>query len=305
MPALITLYSQRVVTRKSASTAIAVALIAFFAPVLHAQNQGAQPANLAFPDTAQLITQVAQDQKKVESIVSEYTFTDKTTDYMLDKNGNVHSQHTDVYYVTPTAYDFFSLHVSHDGKPVSQENLDGQMKKIEHQMKEDERKAQKNEAVHPKGQVLFAEIIANSDFAPVRWDHINGLRTVVYSFQPKSASRPRGSTFTDKIAADLRGKMWISPDEKEVVRIEFASVSSLNLGLMGSVKGFQGVTDQEKIHGEIWMPVRQEFVADGRELIKGFRMREVSEYGDYLKATTDVFQQVHSAATASAQPVSR
>jgi hypothetical protein len=29
-------------------------------------------------------------------------------------------------------------------------------------------------------------------------------------------------------------------------------------------------------------------------LIKGFRIRQVTEFSDYLKATTDVFQQVHS-----------
>jgi hypothetical protein len=29
-------------------------------------------------------------------------------------------------------------------------------------------------------------------------------------------------------------------------------------------------------------------------LIKGFRIHQVTEFSDYLKATTDVFQQVHS-----------
>jgi len=90
--------------------------------------------------------------------------------------------------------------------------------------------------------------------------------------------------------------MWISPDEKEVVRIEFASVSSLGMGLLGKVKGFQGFTEQQKFHGGIWMPTRQEYVANGRQLLTGFRIREVDEYSDYLKATTDVFQQVHAPA---------
>jgi len=42
------------------------------------------------------------------------------------------------------------------------------------------------------------------------------------------------------------------------------------------------------------MPIRQEYVAEGRELLKRFRIRQVDEFSDYLKATTDVFQQIHT-----------
>jgi hypothetical protein len=176
---------------------------------------------------------------------------------------------------------------------VSQSDLDQQERKIEKRMKEDERKAQRNQSIHPKDQLLFADIISRSKFTPMRWEQVNGLRTVVYSFEPSSTSRPKGS-LTDRIAADLKGKMWVSPEEEEIVRIEFASVSPLSLGLLGNVKGFQGITEQRKFHGELWMPTRQEYVAAGRELFSGFRIREVSEFRDYLKATTDVFQQIHS-----------
>lgn len=283
------------ILRRATRSAFAFGASSVVAAMLAAQSPTVPPPDIPFPDTAELMAQVAQDQKTIESLLSQYTFTDKTTVYTLDKNGKTRSQHIDTYYITPTAHEFFSVHVSHDGKPVPTSKLKEQEKKIEKQMREDERKAQKNEAVHPKDQMLFADIIARSNFTPMRWEEINGLRTVVYAFEPKSASRSKGN-LTDRIAGDLTGKMWISPEEKEVVRIEFASVSSLGLGmgLLGNVKGFQGFTEQQKVHGEIWMPTRQEYVAEGRELIAGFHVREVSEFSDYLKATTDVFQQIHS-----------
>ena len=283
------------VRRAARSAALVVGASVAFAARLAAQNPTPQPTGAPFPDTAELIAQVVQDQKKVESLLSQYTFTDKVTVYALDKNGKVRKQHTDIYYISPTAHEFFSLHISHDGKAISQRNLEEQEKKIEKQMREDEREAQRNEAIHPKDQILFADIIARSKFTPLGWEEINGLRTIVYDFQPKSASRPTGS-LADKIAGDLKGKMWISPEEKEVVRIEFASLSSLGRGLLGNVKDFQGFTEQRKFHGELWMPSRQEYVANGRQLVTGFRIREVDEYSDYLKATTDVFQQVHAPA---------
>lgn len=279
--------------------ALGVGVCAICALMAYAQPSSA-PAEALFPDTAELMAQVTLDQKKLESLLSQYTFTDKVTLYVLDKNGEVRSQHTDTYYITPTAYEFFTLHISHDGKAISRKNLNEQQRKIEKQMKDDERKAQKNESFHPKDQILFAEIIARSNFTPLRWDQINGSTVVVYAFEPKSRARPTGN-LTEKIAGDLKGKMWISPKEKEVLRIEFASVAPLGLGLLGNVKGFQGVTDQQKFHGELWMPTRQEYVAEGRELFKGFRIRQVSEFSDYLKATTDVFQQIHSPAEPSAQ----
>jgi hypothetical protein len=275
-------------------TVVALAFVAgaVFGTVLYAQSHD-DPSSAAFPDTAALMTQVVEHQKKVEALLCQYTFTDKTTDTMLDKEGNVRSRHTDTYYVTPTPYEFFSLHISHDGKPVSQDNLERQMKKIEQRMKEDEHKAQKNETIHPKGQIVLADIITRSDFTPLRWEQVDGLKTIVYSFAPRAASRPQGD-LTERIVSDLKGRMWISSDEKQVVRIEFSSVSPLNLGLLGTVKGFEGSTEQQAVQKELWRPVRQEYVANGRELFKGFRIREVSEFSDYLKATTDVFQQVHS-----------
>jgi hypothetical protein len=275
---------------------------AILATMLSAQTTMPAP-DPPFPNTEELITQVTQDQKKIESLLSQYTFTDKVTVYALDKNWKVRSRHTDTYYITPNAYEFFTLHVSHDDKAVSQSNLNEQEKKIEKRMQEDERKAQKNETIHPKDRMLFADIVARSKFTPLRWEQINGLNTVVYSFEPKSSSRPKGELL-DRIAGDLKGEMWISPEEKEIVRIEFTSVSGLGMGLLGNVKGFKGFTEQQKFHGELWMPIRQEYTAEGRELFKGFHIREVSEFSDYLKATTDVFQQIHSP-TASEQPAVR
>ena len=283
---------------QDAITAVAFVASAIFATMLWAQNHDAPSAVVAFPDTAAFLAQVAEHQKKVEALLCQYTFTDKTTDYVLDKDGHVRSQHTDTYYVTPTMYEFFDLHISHDGKPVSQENLERQMKKIEQRMKEDERKAQRNETIHPKDQMVLADIITRSDFTPIRWEQADGLKTIVYSFESKAANRSKGD-LAERITGDLKGTMWISPDEKQVVRMEFASVSPLTLGLLGTVKGFQGVAEQQEVHGEFWGPTRQEYVANGRELLKGFRIRAVSEFSDYLKATTDVFQQVHSGSASS------
>ena len=275
-----------------------VAAIAIFNTPALVQDRPIQPS---FPDTDTLISRVVSHQKDVEALLTQYTFTDKTTLYTLDKAGAVRSQHTDTYYITPTPYEVFTLHVSHDGKPLSQQNLEHQEKEIERKLKADERKAQKNPNLRPKDTLLFADIILKSRFEPLKWEDVDGNPEIVYSFMQKSQPL-RNGTSVDKIASDMKGKMWINPAAGEVVRMEFTSVSPLGLNFLVSVKSFQGVVDQRKVNGEVWLPSRQDFVAQGRQLVAGFRIRQVSEFSDYLKATTDVFQQIHSPSTAADGP---
>jgi hypothetical protein len=279
---------------------IAAISLTVLSPAVTAQVSGngvsAQPA---FPDTARLIAEVANHQKEVEELITQYTCTYKTTIYTLDKAGAVRNQHTDTYYMTPTKYEVFTLHISHDGKPVSQQNLEHQQKEIEHKLQNYERKAEKGDA-KPKDTLLFGDIILKSKFEPLKWEDIDGTPTVVYAFEPKAQPLRKGSV-DDKIASDMKGKMWINPESEEIVRMEFTSVSPLGLNFLTNVKSFQGVIDQRKVKGEVWLPSRQDFVAQGRQLISGFRIRQVSEFSDYLKATTDVFQQIHAPSAASGE----
>jgi hypothetical protein len=260
------------------------------------QDRQFQPAHSAFPDTDALIARVATHQKDVEELVLQYTCTYKTTVYTLDKTGAVRNRQTDTYYMTPTKYEVFLLHISHQGKPVSRQNLEHQQKEIEHKLQNYEHKAQKNPDVKPKDTLLFGDIILKAKFEPLKWEDVDGTSTVVYAFEPKAEPQRHG-TVDDKIASDMKGKMWINPEAEEVVRMEFTSVSPLGLNLLTNVKSFQGVIDQRKVNGEVWLPSRQDLVAQGREIVKGFRIRQVSEFSDYLKATTDVFQQIHAPST--------
>jgi hypothetical protein len=254
----------------------------------------AQSAN-PFPDTDPLIQRVVQNQKEVELLLDAYTFTDTQTVYTLDKKGQVRNQHTDTYYLTPTPYECFTIHVAHDGKPVAESELKKQQDAIERKLKEYEKKAEKPGGVHPKNTLLFADIVMKSRFTPLRWDEADGKRVVVYSFEPKAAPQRKGD-LTTRIAEDLKGNMWIAPDDAEILRVEFANVSPLTFGygFLGNAKSFEGYVEQRNVHNEVWLPTHQEFVAEGRQLVQGFRIRQVDEFSDYLKATTDVFQQIHT-----------
>lgn len=271
---------------------------------LKTDGDAAQPA---FPETNALMPQVARHQKDIEAQFNLYTFTDTTTVSTLDKAGKARKQHTDVYYVTPTPYEIFVLHISHDGKAASEADLEKQQNTIEKKLRADEHEAEKQGELHPKDTLMFADIVKKSRFTPLRWEEMKGKRVVVYAFEAAATPESHGDLMS-RVAGDMKGKMWISPDDEEILRVEFSSAAplSLGMGVLGNVKSFDGYVEQRKVHDEVWLPTHEEFVASGRQLVSGFRIRQVSDYSDYLKATTDVFQQMHAGkGSASQSPASQ
>lgn len=139
---------------------------------LDAQNPPAQTQS-SFPATETLLPRVVQRQKEAESQLGRYTFTETTTTYTL-KKGEFRNQHSDVYDVTPIAYEFFMLRIRHDGKPTSESDLHKQKKEIERKIQEDEKRAQKPGSIHPKDTLLLGDIILKSRFTPLNWDQAKG-----------------------------------------------------------------------------------------------------------------------------------
>ena len=79
----------------AARSILALIFIFVFAAVLVAPVGAQSPSSSSqrpFLDTDLLISRVAEHQKDVEALFSQYTFTDKTTVYMIDKKGAVRSQ---------------------------------------------------------------------------------------------------------------------------------------------------------------------------------------------------------------------
>lgn len=280
------------VAPRAITALVGLASLFFVTPAL-----GQDRANLTadpFPELEVLLPRVAEHQKEVEKLLTQYTFTNKVTVYDLDKSGRVRSHHTDIYYLTPTPYEVFELHIAHDGQPVPQSALEKQQHEIERKLQQYEKKEQKGD-LHPKDAMLFADILLKSKFTALRWEERDKKRLLVCAFEPKTAPARQGD-LSGRIAGDMKGTMWISPEDAEIVRMEFTGASPLSLGwgFLGNVKGFEGFVEQQKVHSEVWLPSHQEYVAYGRELISGFRIRQVNDYTDYLKATTDVFQQIHA-----------
>lgn len=50
--------------------------------------------------------------------------------------------------------------------------------------------------------------------------------------------------------------------------------------------------NSSRVESEIWPPSGQEHMAQGRDLFRGFGIRQVTVSSEYSKATLDIFQQL-------------
>ena len=84
--------------------------------------------------------------------------------------------------------------------------------------------------------------------------------------------------------AALLGTMAITlgaqpfPDTEALMRA--VAQHQKDIEAFGNVRHFEGYIEQRKVHNEVWLPSHREYVANGRELFKGFRFRQLSDFGD-------------------------
>jgi len=118
---------------------------------------------------------------------------------------------------------------------------------------------------------------------------------IVYAFEPKSLLKDHGD-LGSRIAGNLKGTVWVSPADGGIVRLEFQSVSALSLGFLRSVKALDGFVEMQRTEQGVWLPLRQEFVVQGKNVAlfvagirysRGFRIRRVDELSGYQKIASD------------------
>ena len=134
-----------------------------------------------------------------------------------------------------------------------------------------------------------SSILRALDFQLVRREVIEGVRTILLSFKPKPNYKPEDDI--TKILYHTQGRVWVSEDDYEMVKVEAQLIDPLSfgLGLLAKVQaGSMGVFEWRKVSNEIWMPSKEDFTARVRILLlKKQHVREVHEYYDHKKYFVD------------------
>jgi hypothetical protein len=214
-----------------------------------------------FPDTTALLAAVIQHERAVDPELQSLVFKDDITVSALDRSGQVRSTRTETRCFSASGYHPFALHITTNGKSLN---------------------------------IPFSEIFVRSRLVPLKWSELEGTPVIVFSFEPQSHVAKHGD-LEDRIAGDLNGTVWVSPNDASIVRLEFRSVQPIALGwgYLGRIESLEGSLAMREVAGNLWLPALQEFVTQGKNVVavvagirfsKSFHTQQADELSRYAPA---------------------
>jgi hypothetical protein len=234
------------------------------------------------------------------TLLRQYTYTEKETEITLDSKGKTKKTETNVYHVVNGAEEWqtYRRRIIKNGVPLTerelekadreeQQRIDKETRKraswSEAKRREEKAKAEKEERED------IEDVFGMYDFRLLRREAIGGASTILVTFNSKPNYKPK--TSDGKMLQHLAGRAWIAEDDHELVKLEAEVIDpiSIGAGLLAKLqKGSTLAFERRKINSEIWLPVREEILLNGRILLlKGLNFRAVVEYSDHKKYSVD------------------
>ena len=273
-----------------------IALLGVFAvvPSLQAQEK-------PLPDPASFIAEFRKTLHTDDKLLSQYTYNHKETRFSLDSKGKVKKTEVNVYQVFRDQEEWktYRRQIIKNGVPVSEKELAKQDREEKERVaketskrgkqSEAKRKEEKDKADREEQEILD-DVFAMYDYEFIRRDLINGISTVLLTFTPKANFKPK--TSDGKIIQHIGGRAWISEQDHQLARLEAEILEPISIGAGILAKLQKGSTlsfERRKVNDEIWLPVRAEILLNAKVLLlKGFNMREVSEFSEHKKFGADI-----------------
>jgi hypothetical protein len=271
-------------------------LLGLCLPVLPLQAQ-----EKPLPDPASFISEFRKRLHTDDKLLNQYTYTEKETSDTLDSKGKVKKSEINVYQVFNSEDDWKSYRrqIVKNGVPVSEKELGKEDREEKERVeKETNKREKKSEADRQKDkakadrdeQEILDDVFAMYDLQLVRRDILDGIPAILVTFKPKADFKPK--TREGKALQHIGGSTWIAEDDHELARLEAEIIDpiSIGAGILAKVnKGSTVVLERRKINGEIWLPFKVQATLNAKVLLlKGFNLREASEYSDYKKFGVDV-----------------
>lgn len=267
----------------------------FLAVFAHAQEQ-----EKPLPNQATFMEEFRKRLQTPDKLLSQYTYTEKETESKYDSKGKVTSSEINVYQMLHGAEEWqtYRRHISKNGKPLSQQELDKQDRKEKERVEKEARKRagwseskrQQEKAKADKEERESADDIFGSfNFQFVRREMIDGVSTILVNFMPKKNYRPKTSDARE--FQHVAGRVWIAEEDHQIVKLEAEVIDAIKIGagLLAKVqKGSSLKFELRKINNEIWLPVRADIMLNARVLLlKGWNVGVVVEFSDHKKFNVD------------------
>jgi hypothetical protein len=261
----------------------------------------APPAEAPLPDLRQLMKEVEEHQKQVEKLRENYTFNASIIAQELDSKGRVIKTETtenEDFYVHGT---LIARKVKKDGKPLDEQE---QQKETERVTKFVEKAEKPKDEKKNEDELSLVRLLDVVEAQKPRRETLRGRPTIVCEFVGRKDAKAHG--MSEDVFKKLSGKLWIDEADREVVRFEAVFNDNFHIGgglLINIAKGSHLSFDQDKINGEIWLPVATEGVVDARLLLfKGMHAHIVEHDSNYQRFRVETQQINDTAAVPGKKP---
>ena len=260
----------------------------------------AQEQDRPLPDQTQFMAEFRKSLHTPEKLLSQYTYTLKDTELKLDSKGKTTQTETNVYNIIHGAEDWqtYQRQISKKGVPLTEKELaDEDRKERERVDKEtrkragwsDAKRQQEKAKAEREERETTDDIFATFDYQFVRRETLNQVSTILVNFSPRKNYTPKTSDARELQHA--AGRLWISEDDHQLVRLEAELLDSIKMGfgLLAKIqKGSKVSFESRKINDEIWLPIKAEMSLNGRLLLlKGLNMNVILEFSDHKKFNVD------------------
>ncbi len=258
-----------------------------------------EKATAPLPDPGELVREVEKNQKQLDLLRKNYTYTMDETELATDNKGKTQNKDAKTYEVFYLGDEEVNRVVAKDGKPLSDpekkkedERIDKIYKKYEEKKKKDAAAADtlKKDKEEDDGDVGIKDFLRASQFVNPRRERFRGQEMIVFDFQPRTDYKPKN--LNERLIQTLSGVIWIDENAKEVVRLEARTNDNFKIGgglVISLQQGMYFAFEQEFIRGEVWLPSYAEIHLSARAfLFVHFKGDVVDRFSNYKKFGSDI-----------------
>jgi hypothetical protein len=260
-----------------------------------------QRADPPLPDIRQLMREVQEHQKQLDSIRENYTYTSWQTTEDIDGDGKVKKQETAEFEEFFVNGHLIERKVKHDGQPLDQQEQQKETERVT-KLVEKAEKTPRDKALEGPS-IGVSRLLEIMDVRNPRRENFRGDPTIVFDFVGRKDVKTHG--IAEDASKKLQGTIWINEADRQVAHLEVSFNDNFRVigGLVATVqKGSNFRFDQAKVNGEIWLPIGGEGVMQARVLmVKNFRQRFAERDYDYKRFKVETQQEPKDAKIAPTQ----
>ncbi len=255
------------------------------------------------PDIPTLLKQIQENEDKIEEILENYAFTQKTISRELGKDGILRQTESETYQLSFYKGNRIRRLIEKNDKPLSPNEQADEDKKVQKRVAEIEKKIAKQEAKavdqsdagtpdENGRRVSIAEVLRASNLLNPRRERFRGRDVIVFDFEPNPNFDYKNAQSFLKFFGKTAGVMWVDAQDKQVARIEAVLFDNYNVGggvLAKLNKGASFALEQERVNDEVWLPSTADINLSVRVLlVKGIKVNQVIKSYNYRKFSTEV-----------------